>query len=105
MLDQGWLAEIRWIQTNYGKNLPLLRTIGYAEMTDFLEGKSTITQAINQATTSTYQFAKRQRTWFASDPRIHWIERSTELGELLNLIHDGKNWQVHPRNDTTHHAP
>ena len=108
MLKQGWLDEIQFIQANYGKSLPLLRTIGYAEMTDYLAGKSSLDTAIARATTSTYQFAKRQRTWFKSDRRIIWVNPITaryNLNDLFDLVHNRENWQVHTDDDATHHAP
>jgi tRNA dimethylallyltransferase len=107
MLKRGWLEEIRFIQAGYGQNLPLLRTIGYAEMTDYLAGVTSLDRAIAKAVTSTYQFAKRQRTWFRSDQRIIWIDPHTawqNLGDLLDLVHNRENWQVHTYDDATHHT-
>ncbi len=108
MLRQGWLEEIRLIQAQYGESLPLLRTIGYAEMTDYLGGLISLETAIAKSVASTYQFAKRQRTWFRGDRRIIWIEPRTawhNLHDLLDLVHNRENWQIHTHNDATHHSP
>lgn len=105
MLDKGWLAEILWIIDRYGKSLPLLRTIGYAEMADYLDGKLSLDQAIQQAATSTWQFAKRQRIWFQSDQRIIWLEHSPSVDQLLDLIDNFKDRQVHAYDNTPYHAP
>lgn len=88
MLERGWLEEIKTIQAIYGKNLPLLSTIGYAEMADYLEGIQDLEMALKKAITSTYQFGKRQRTWFRRDSSIHWIDYGSDLQLLLDLVHD-----------------
>jgi len=108
MLRQGWLEEIRFIQAKYGQSLSLLRTIGYAEMTDYLAGVISLDTAIARAVLSTYQFAKRQRTWFRSDRHIIWIEPRTawhNLDDLLDLVHNRENWQIHTHDDAPHHSP
>ena len=104
MLKQGWLEEIQFIQNKYGKNLPLLRTIGYAEIADYLAGLTSLETAVEKAVISTYQFAKRQRTWFRGDRRIIWIDPQQKWDALLDLVHNRENWQVHPHNDTADHA-
>jgi tRNA dimethylallyltransferase len=105
MLERGWLEEINTIQAIYGKNLPLLTTIGYAEMTDYLAGIHSLDTALAKAVTSTYQFGKRQRTWFRPDTSIHWIDYGTDPKFLLDLIHNREDRQVHTHDDTAHHAP
>lgn len=74
MIRAGWHEEIRQIQARYGFQLPLLRTLGYQEMLDYLVGKCRIDQAIEQTVVHTRQFAKRQRTWFQAQPHVHWID-------------------------------
>ncbi|MFN3926284.1 MAG: tRNA (adenosine(37)-N6)-dimethylallyltransferase MiaA [Pseudanabaenaceae cyanobacterium] len=103
MLAQGWLEEIQWLEAKYGADLPLLRTIGYGEMQDYLHRKLSLAEAISKAVTSTYQFAKRQRIWFQADQRTMWI--SPRLSDLLDLVNNFKDRQVHPHNDTAHHSP
>jgi tRNA dimethylallyltransferase len=88
MIELGWLEEIQSIQDQYGKNLALLKTLGYAEMSDYLAGKTNLGTAKDLTTTHTLQFAKHQRTWFRGDRNINWINRDESLENLLNLIHD-----------------
>ncbi len=106
MLDRGWLEEIKLIQSKFGEDLPLLNTLGYREMNDYLQKKITKEEAINQTIKSTLQMAKQQKTWFKSPenllPGTKWIDSNYDL---LDLIHDLKDWQIHPRQDRTHQAP
>lgn len=100
MLKLGWLEEIKAIQTKYGADLPLLKTLGYAEMCDYLSGKTNLDIAKELTITHTMQFAKHQRTWFRSNQlaNITWVnnfssgDRHQEAIEnLLNLIHNREN--------------
>lgn len=106
MLDRGWLEEIKFIQQKFGLHLPLLTTLGYREMTDYLAGKITKEEAIEQTVKRTLQMAKQQKTWFKSPenllPYTKWIEADYDL---LDLIHNLEDRQIHPRQDRTNHAP
>jgi tRNA dimethylallyltransferase len=97
MLTQGWLEEIKFIQDRYGHDLPLLKTLGYAEMSDYLMGKTDLDTAKYLTTTHTMQFAKHQRTWFRGNKTINWLEEESgdRLKKLLNLFHNRENWQIH----------
>jgi tRNA dimethylallyltransferase len=103
MLTQGWLAEIKTIQAKYGKELPLLKTLGYAEISNYLADRLDLETAKQQIITHTCQFAKRQRTWFRSANnvigKIHWITSDQAIADLTDLIHNFENWQVHTNNN------
>ncbi|NJN23577.1 MAG: tRNA (adenosine(37)-N6)-dimethylallyltransferase MiaA [Acaryochloridaceae cyanobacterium RL_2_7] len=74
MIDNGWLHEVQDIESRYGSDLPLLKTLGYAELQEHLRGKVTLQQAQESTVIHTRQFAKRQRTWFKAQPDITWID-------------------------------
>jgi tRNA dimethylallyltransferase len=82
MLAQGWVEEVEHIMQVYGPDLPLLQTLGYAELTQYLKGECTLEAAIAAIVLHTRQFAKRQRTWFRADPQIQRFDALDEhLGE------------------------
>ncbi|ELS33564.1 MULTISPECIES: tRNA (adenosine(37)-N6)-dimethylallyltransferase MiaA [Pseudanabaena] len=84
MLDRGWLDEICHVQRCYGEDLPLLKTLGYAEMSDYLANKIDLETAKSLTVTHTCQFAKRQRTWF----------RGSGNGDLpINWLRSGSTWE------------
>jgi tRNA dimethylallyltransferase len=74
MLQQGWLNEVTQLMEKYGSNLPLLQTLGYAELKAHLMGKDSLETAVELTVIHTRQFAKRQRTWFRADPTIQWFD-------------------------------
>ncbi|MFN5400359.1 MAG: tRNA (adenosine(37)-N6)-dimethylallyltransferase MiaA [Pseudanabaena sp.] len=90
MLLNGWLDEIRDLQKCYGKDLPLLKTLGYGEMSDYLDNKTDLETAKLLTVTHTYQFAKRQRTWFRGSGNgnlpIHWLRSGSSWEEAIALL-------------------
>ncbi|MFN4196291.1 MAG: tRNA (adenosine(37)-N6)-dimethylallyltransferase MiaA [Thermosynechococcus sp.] len=85
MLAMGWLDEIRQLQAQYGDELPLLDTLGYREMRQYLRGEVTLAEAIALTVQHTQQFAKRQRTWFRSEAGIHWLQATTLEEQLAEI--------------------
>ncbi|HEY9753005.1 MAG TPA: tRNA (adenosine(37)-N6)-dimethylallyltransferase MiaA, partial [Coleofasciculaceae cyanobacterium] len=74
MIELGLEQEVKSLIEKYGANLPLLQTLGYAEMGAYLRGEYTLQQAIAQTVLHTRQFAKRQRTWFRGVPEMEWFD-------------------------------
>jgi tRNA dimethylallyltransferase len=50
-----------------------LQTLGYKQAVQVLAGQLSLAAAIAACQTATRQYAKRQMTWFRSDPVIHWL--------------------------------
>ena len=90
MLEQGWLDEIRDLQQRYGADLPLLKTLGYGEMSDYLSNKTDLATAKELTITHTCQFAKRQRTWFRGagngDLPIHWLPTGSTWEDAIGIL-------------------
>jgi tRNA dimethylallyltransferase len=87
MIVQGFVAEVEQLCHKYGTDLPLLNTLGYAEIKQYLAGKISLEQAISDTRLHTRQFAKRQRTWLRKDGDINWFDASSD-----SLVDD--TWQL-----------
>ncbi|MDX2213402.1 MAG: tRNA (adenosine(37)-N6)-dimethylallyltransferase MiaA [Oculatellaceae cyanobacterium bins.114] len=74
MIAAGFVDEVQQLCDKYGVDLPLLNTLGYAEIKPYLTGDLSLTEAIAQIVVHTRQFAKRQRTWFRADKTIQWFD-------------------------------
>ncbi|MGL5033501.1 MAG: tRNA (adenosine(37)-N6)-dimethylallyltransferase MiaA [Microcystaceae cyanobacterium] len=74
MIEQGLVTEVSDLINQYGANLSLLNTLGYAEIKAYLLGTITLETAIAEIIVHTRQFAKRQRTWFRAYPEIEWFD-------------------------------
>jgi len=53
--------------------LKALQTVGYQEFFDFFDGKCNRQEAIEKIKQHTRNYAKRQMTWFRSDPEVQWF--------------------------------
>ncbi|MCQ2166353.1 MAG: tRNA (adenosine(37)-N6)-dimethylallyltransferase MiaA [Bacteroidales bacterium] len=72
MLRGGLVEEVRGLLPY--RNLPALQTVGYKEIFDFIDGKTSLEQALTLIQRNTRRYAKRQMTWWARDPEIKWME-------------------------------
>jgi tRNA dimethylallyltransferase len=60
------------LQNSYSKADPGLKTIGYKQIIDHLQGKITKEEAIGEWINKELQYAKRQYTFMKQDPHIRW---------------------------------
>jgi tRNA dimethylallyltransferase len=75
MFETGLVREVRdLLKSGIPETAPALTAIGYRTVTEYLNGKTTLEDAIIRFKHLTWQYAKRQQTWFKRDPRIHWIK-------------------------------
>jgi tRNA dimethylallyltransferase len=74
MIADGLVAEVEYLCQKYGADLPLLNTLGYQEIKEYLAGKISLEEAKELTILHTRQFAKRQRTWFRAYPQIEWFD-------------------------------
>ncbi|HEY9811917.1 MAG TPA: tRNA (adenosine(37)-N6)-dimethylallyltransferase MiaA [Candidatus Sericytochromatia bacterium] len=84
MIAAGWEAEVKTLIEKYGSDLPLLDTLGYREMKQYLAGEISLNQAKELTVLHTRQFAKRQRTWFRAYPEIEWFD--ADQPDLLEKV-------------------
>ena len=75
MMAQGLLDEVKGLRAKgYGRQLPAMQAIGYAQLLAYLEGEIPLEKAVEDIKRATRQFAKRQLTWFRRDERIRWFD-------------------------------
>ena len=83
MMEQGLLDEVKNMIPYRKRNA--LQTVGYAELFDYLEGKTELKLAVELIKTHTRQYAKRQMTWFKKDKNIQWFGPN-ELNAMLTYV-------------------
>ncbi|MES2372786.1 MAG: tRNA (adenosine(37)-N6)-dimethylallyltransferase MiaA [Bacteroidota bacterium] len=81
MMEDGLLEEVKSLVPYRSHNA--LQTVGYREMFDHLDGKTSLEETLAQIKTNTRQYAKRQMTWFKKDGEIDWM---APLQENLSRI-------------------
>jgi len=82
MIDNGLLKEAQKLYPH--KRLNALQTVGYRELFDYFDQKTTLEFAIEQIKTNTRRFAKRQLTWFKRTPDIFWFDYKTSAKEIIS---------------------
>lgn len=87
MLALGFVEEVKGLIKKYGWSLPLLDTLGYQEIKDYLAGETDLETAKELMVIHTRQFAKRQRTWFKGQSEIKWFDsEQSDLWEAVSKM-------------------
>ncbi|NCO75535.1 MAG: tRNA (adenosine(37)-N6)-dimethylallyltransferase MiaA [Cyanobacteria bacterium] len=88
MIKMGLVEETENLINKYGADLPLLNTLGYAEIKQYITGEISLTQAEELIVIHTRQFAKRQRTWFNGNKNITWFNANSPdlLEQVWNVV-------------------
>lgn len=95
MFRLGWVEEVKYLRERYGPELPLLNTLGYAEISAYLESRIPEAELQPLIVRRTRQFAKRQMTWFRAMPGIQWLDCEAE--DLPEQIEQRvRDWMTRP---------
>ena len=75
MMEAGLLDEVRGLLAEPEPLSQQARcAIGYAELIEYLEGKTSLEEAVELIKKNTRRFAKGQRTWFKTFGPVNWID-------------------------------
>ncbi len=81
MLEMGWVGEVQsLLDRGYSPRVKSMRSLGYKHIVSYLSGEITLPQAHDLIKRDTRRYAKRQITWFKSDPEIHWFPSDQNHG-------------------------
>ncbi len=86
MVAQGLFAEVgSLLAAGLHPDAPGLRSVGYAEVIEYLAGTTNQEQAVAKIKQNTRRFAKRQLTWFRNQEEICWLQPD---GKMVQIILD-----------------
>ncbi|MFC7962615.1 tRNA (adenosine(37)-N6)-dimethylallyltransferase MiaA [Rhodococcoides kroppenstedtii] len=94
MFADGFVAEVTaLIERGLRDGVTARRAIGYAQVLQYLDGEIDLARARELTAAGTRRYVRRQRSWFARDPRITWLrgEDPDLLGRALAAVADGKS--------------
>ncbi|MDR1653687.1 MAG: tRNA (adenosine(37)-N6)-dimethylallyltransferase MiaA [Prevotellaceae bacterium] len=83
MIENGLTAEAEKLYPY--RELNSLNTVGYKELFDCFDGKTSLEFAIEQIKRNTRHYAKRQLSWFRRDKEITWFEPHQQ-NEILEFL-------------------
>lgn len=88
MLARGWLDEVRALEARWGPSVRAFGSVGYRQMLCHVRGEQSLQRAVDEAIRATWVYARRQRTWFRSEPGIdeHIDACGTEFGTVARRV-------------------
>lgn len=87
MIKGGLLEEVAALyERGYGRELKSMQSLGYRHAGMILAGKMDLREAVDLMKRDTRRYAKRQFTWFRSEPEVLWIgpDQITEIGAMVD---------------------
>ncbi|HEY6766993.1 MAG TPA: tRNA (adenosine(37)-N6)-dimethylallyltransferase MiaA [Candidatus Sulfotelmatobacter sp.] len=73
MFEEGLVEETEALLMKYGPAARPLQSLGYKQAVQFLRRHITLDQAVLQAQQGHRNYAKRQMSWFRSEPEVVWL--------------------------------
>jgi tRNA dimethylallyltransferase len=83
MIENGLIKEAQSLFEL--RSLNALNTVGYKELFEYFDKKTSLSQAVENIKTNTRRFAKRQLTWFCRDKEIHWMHPD-ERNKIISIM-------------------
>lgn len=73
-IEKGLIHETRQLlNRGYARELGSMKGLGYKQFSGYIAGDYPYEEAVRILKRDTRHFAKRQMTWFAKEPGIHWV--------------------------------
>jgi tRNA dimethylallyltransferase len=87
MLSDGLVEEVRALrERGADRHRPPLRTIGYREVFEFLDGEHDRAEMERLIKRNSRRYAKRQLTWFRRYDHYEWTHADTPADEVAELL-------------------
>ncbi len=88
MLQQGLIEEVEKITEKYNEFPTAMQGLGYKEVVEYLENKTTKEEMIEKIKMETRRYAKRQITWFKKNKQTIWLDGLKSREENVQIILD-----------------
>ncbi|MFC5712046.1 tRNA (adenosine(37)-N6)-dimethylallyltransferase MiaA [Thalassorhabdus alkalitolerans] len=94
MMKEGLLEEVQWLYDRGLQGSQSARGIGYKELLMHLEGKASLSEAVELLKRNSRRYAKRQLTWFRNKENVEWFDMSQDnhnekIKEMISFL-EGK---------------
>ncbi|WKD26926.1 tRNA (adenosine(37)-N6)-dimethylallyltransferase MiaA [Halomonas sp. KG2] len=92
MLAEGLIDEVAALKqrTDIHLGLPAMKSVGYRQVWEHLDGKYDENELIERGVIATRQLAKRQLTWLRSWPSLTWVDSQQPdvLDKVLKFVRE-----------------
>lgn len=88
LFERRWIDEVRELLVRYPgfESMPASASLGYREIIHFLQGKISLEDCKDQIFRKTWQYARRQRTWFRNQDQFLSVESSEKLQKVVDSV-------------------
>lgn len=86
MIERGLCKEIDALRKEWDVSQTIKQAIGYPETLQFLDGKMTESELIDQIAKNTWQLVRNQRNWFKKFPVELWYHPDKEREQLTDHL-------------------
>jgi len=93
LIASGLVDEVRrLVEGGVATDAPAMTSIGYRQLLPYLQGASSLGDAVQQIKTATHRYVRHQATWLRRNPRLEaidvgeegWLDRAAErISEFL----------------------
>lgn len=83
MIDDGMIEEAQRVYPK--RTLNSLNTVGYKELFEYLDGLTTLDEAIFKIQSNTRRYARKQLTWYKRNAEMTWFSPDN-IEEILNYL-------------------
>lgn len=88
MLGNGFIEEVERLRArgDLHLGLPSMRSVGYRQVWEFLDGAHTYERMVELGVTATRGLAKRQMTWLRSERDLHALDMTLDADQVAANI-------------------
>ncbi len=90
MIQRGLIEEVKNLKEKYNKFPTAMQGLGYKEVVEYLENKTTKEEMIEKIKMETRRYAKRQLTWFRKNKQTIWLDATKEkdynVSQIINYM-------------------
>lgn len=89
MVRRGWVCEVAaLLEIGTSPSAPAFQAIGYRQVVQHLEGRTTLEAATDEVILATRHYAKRQETWFRRERDLVWFQGPQPHGAVQFLLQE-----------------
>ena len=86
MIEQGLIDEVQGILNKYKEFPTAMQGLGYKEVVEYLENKTTKEEMVEKIKKETRHYAKRQLTWFRKNKNIIWLNGENSIEDNIDIM-------------------
>ena len=88
MVDAGLIEEVKDICKRYNSFPTAMQGLGYKEVVEYLENKTSKEEMIDKIKKESRHYAKRQLTWFRKDKDFIWLDGFADVNHNVGIIRE-----------------